>query len=127
MEKDFDGWNVVKKQTHAESPRLYTVREIWWCALGVNVGSEQDGDNERYRRPVLILQGYSADTCLVVPLTASTREHKLRPVIGAVDGKEAHALLSQVRVIDTRRLVRKICTLDREIFERIRKVVKGSL
>jgi hypothetical protein len=37
MEKDFDGWNGKKKATHWEEPRLYTVGEIWWCRLGVNV------------------------------------------------------------------------------------------
>jgi len=43
MEKDFDAWNKVKKLTNAEQPRLYTVREIWWCRIGVNIGTEQDG------------------------------------------------------------------------------------
>ena len=43
MEKDFDGWNRKKRETHGEEPRLYTVREILWCRLGVNVGTEQDG------------------------------------------------------------------------------------
>jgi len=43
MKKDFDGWNEEKKQTEMEGARLYTVREIWWCQLGVNVGSEQSG------------------------------------------------------------------------------------
>jgi hypothetical protein len=38
--------------------RLYTVREIWWCRLGVNAGTEQDGRGQWYVR----------DACLVVPL-----------------------------------------------------------
>ena len=42
MVKDFDGWNEVKKQSDAEEPRLYTVRELWWCRFGVNIGTEQD-------------------------------------------------------------------------------------
>ena len=43
MQKDFDGWNEVKIETNGEEPRRYTVREIWWCRLGANVGTEQDG------------------------------------------------------------------------------------
>ena len=51
----------------------------------------------------------------------------MRPSVGKVDDQEARALLSQMRVIDTKRLVRKIEYLDRKIFERIRKTAKDLL
>ncbi len=128
MKKDFDGWNEQKKQTNdrREAP-FYHSRELWWCALGVNVGSEQDGSGAEYRRPILILKGLSADTCLVIPLTTSAQQHPLRSAIGKVEGKDAHALLSQMRVIDRKRLVRKIGYLDKTVFEGIRKTVRGML
>lgn len=124
MEKDFDNWNNKKKQTHAEQPRLYTVREVWWCRLGVNIGSEQDGGGKFFLRPVVIIRGFGADTCMVVPLTTSPRQHPLRIPIGTIQGKEAIALLSQVRVVDTRRLVEKVGFLDQEAFGRLRKAAK---
>ena len=93
----------------------------------MNVGFEQDGSGEDYRRPVLIPKGLSAATCLVVPLTTSTRRHPLRQSIGLVEEKNAHALLSQVRVIDTKRLVRKIGRLDQSHFDDIRNAVRGML
>ena len=128
MEKPFDRWNDAKKGIHAASARpFYHEREIWWCSLGINIGFEQDGGGEEHRRPVIILRGHSAQTCLVVPLTTSTQEHPLRPSVGIVDDKEARVLLSQMRVIDTKRLVRKIGYLDRTIFERIRKAAKDML
>lgn len=128
MKKDFDGWNEQKKQANDRSAvPFYHDRELWWCALGVNVGSEQDGSGAEYRRPILILKGLSSDTCLVIPLTTSARHHPLRPAIGKVEGKDAHALLSQMRVIDRKRLVRKIGYLDKAIFEGIRKTVRGML
>src|SRR3989344_509759 len=94
MEKDFDGWNDVKKKTNAEEPRLYTVREIWWCRLELNVGSEQDGHGESFLRPVLIVRAFGPNTCLAVPLTASPRRHPLRVPVGKVQDKEASALIS---------------------------------
>ena len=126
--KDFEGWNILKQgiDKDANVP-TFKEREIWWCALGVNVGFEQDGTGSEYRRPVLILKGLSTSTCIVIPLTTSSNLHPLRPSIGKVDGKEAHALLSQMRVIDTKRLVRKISYLDQDIFEDIRKAVKDML
>jgi mRNA-degrading endonuclease toxin of MazEF toxin-antitoxin module len=128
MKKDFDGWNEKKKQTNERhTAPFYHDREIWWCSLGVNVGFEQDGSGDTYRRPVLILKGLSAETCLVIPLTTSAQKHPLRPSIGEVDGKEAHALLSQMRVIDAKRLVRKIGYLDPDIFEDIQKAARGMI
>lgn len=110
----------------ADAPFFHT-REIWWCALGVNVGFEQDGTGNNFYRPVLVLKGMSKQTCFVIPLTTSIRNHPLRPSIGNVDGKEARVLLSQMRIIDTKRLIRKIGYLDEKSFERIRKAVKTML
>lgn len=124
MHKDFDGWNTEKKKTHGENPRLYTVREMWWCRLGVNVGSEQDGRGSAFQRPVVILRGFGPDACLVVPLTTSAHEHSLRIPIGLVDGHEARANISQIRVIDTRRLAEKIGFLEHEAFQAIIKAVR---
>lgn len=127
MKKDFDSWNEIKKRADAESPRLYTVREMWWCRFGVNVGTEQDGRGDNFLRPAIILRGFGADACLVAPLTTSAREHPLRVSVGTVDGRPARANLSQLRVVDTRRLVEKIGFLEKGIFIRIRKAAKGLL
>ncbi len=124
MQKDFDKWNEMKKKTNAEEPRLYTVREIWWCRFGVNIGTEQDGSGEWYVRPCVIMRGFGPDACLIVPLTTSAREHPLRVSVGMIDGREARANLSQLRVVDTRRLERKIGFLEKEIFTIIRKTVR---
>jgi len=124
MKKDFDRWNEMKKRTHSGRSHFYTVREIWWCRLGVNIGSEQDGGDKLFLRPCLIIRAFGPDTCIVVPLTTSEREHPLRFPVGDVQGKKATALLSQSRAIDTRRLVEKIGFLDKAIFTQLRKAVR---
>ena len=41
MEKDFDRWNSSKKRIDADLNEIdYHEREIWWCSIGVNVGSQ---------------------------------------------------------------------------------------
>lgn len=125
MEKDFDSWNTEKKHAQHEAARFYGTREVWWCRLGVNIGSEQDGSGERFLRPVVIVCAFGPHTCLVVPLTTSAQKHRLRIFVGVVGDREATALLSQIRVIDTRRLVEKIGFLDKKYFENIRKTIKN--
>ncbi len=122
--KDFDRWNEVKKYTNNGRPRLYTVREIWWCRLGVNVGTEQDGKGDWYSRPCVILRGFGPDACLVVPLTTSVREHPLRVPIGVVEQSVACANISQIRVVDTRRLEVKIGFLEKDMFLKLRKTAR---
>lgn len=119
--KDFDKWNVKKKHAELEDKRLYTIREIWWCKLGVNIGFEQDGSGEEFLRPCVIIRGFGPRVCMIIPLTTSLNKHPLRIPIGEVDTKPASALLSQIRTIDTRRLVEKIGFLDKEKFEELRK------
>ena len=106
---------------------FFHAREIWWCSLGVNVGFEQDGSGDEYDRPVIILKGMSRQTFFAIPLTTSPSDHPLRPSVGIIEGKDARALLSQMRLIDAKRLVRKIGYLDGEIFKQIRKSAKGML
>jgi mRNA interferase MazF len=124
MQKDFDRWNELKKKTQTERPRFYTVREIWWCRIGINVGTEEDGSGRLFLRPVVILRGLGPETCFVVPLTRSTRRHPLRVPVGKVQGDEATALLSQIRVVDSRRLVEKVGFLDKEVFAELRKAAR---
>ncbi len=128
MEKDFDGWIKQKKKIDTQSaPPFPHEREVWWCKLGVNVGSEENGSGYAYARPVVVLKGLSIETCLVIPLTTSTDKHKLRPSVGLIGERPARALLSQMRVVDTRRFTSKIGYLGKEIFEEIRKAVKDML
>ena len=126
--KDFDSWNGRKKDIHQNgSSKLYMAREVWWCALGVNVGFEQDGTGKDSERPVLILRGFSKQVCLVVPLTTSTKKNPYHITAGEVDGKDAFAIISQIRPIDTKRLVNKVGIIDKTLFVKITKTVKDLL
>jgi len=124
MEKEFDKWNEIKKETNAEKPRLYTVREIWWGRLGANVGFEQDGSGRLFLRPIVIMRAFGPNICLVLPLTASKQRHHLRISVGEVQGKQASALLSQMRIIDTRRLVEKVGFMNQQTFAQLKKALK---
>ena len=128
MEKDFDKWNEEKKRIHhKEDSKLYQKREIWWLSLGANVGYEQDGTGKDFQRPVLILKGFSKFVCLVVPLTTSQKKNPYHVSVGLVDEKQAAAIISQIRLVDTRRLVNKVGMLEEHLFEDVRNAVKAML
>ncbi|MBX2866868.1 type II toxin-antitoxin system PemK/MazF family toxin [Candidatus Kaiserbacteria bacterium] len=128
MKKDFDGWNQDKKQIQEREDILfYKQREVRWCRLGVNVGFEQDGTGTAYARPVLILKGFSKHACLVVPLTTSTKENPYHVSAGKIERKEAFAIISQIKCIDTRRLDQRLGWVEKPNFKKIQKAIKDML
>ena len=128
MEKDFDGWNEQKKRINVRSDvLLYHERDIRWCQLGVNVGFEQDGSGLHRARPVLVFKAFSRSVCLVVPLTTSAKRNQYYVPIGTVGSRKASAIISQIRLIDTKRLDRKIENMKEDIFDRVRKAVRDML
>jgi len=127
MQKDFDEWNVRKKEISEKNPNFYHKREIRWCSLGLNIGFEQDGTSLEYSRPVLIIRGFSRHVCLIVPLTTSTKKNLYHFDVGIINNKKAFAILSQVRLIDTKRLQDRLGVIDRDKFEEIRKALKDLI
>ena len=128
MEKDFDKWNTKKKDLHGRQDNLfYHEREIWWCALGVNIGSEQDGTGENFDRPVVIIRGFNKSVFFAVALTGKKKPGRYYFYVGEVEGKEASAILSQSRLMDTKRLVRKMGVLDEKVFHELKNALSEAL
>jgi len=127
MKKNFDLWNNRKKEIDETTANFYHEREIRWCSLGINIGFEQDGTSETYRRPVLIVKGFSRYVCLILPLTTSIKKNPYHISIGMIENQEAFVILSQIRLIDTKRLHDRLAVLDKDKFEKIRKAIKGLI
>jgi mRNA-degrading endonuclease toxin of MazEF toxin-antitoxin module len=128
MQKDFDRWANKKKALHNGAQRpFYHAREIWWCAVGTNVGNEIDGTGNEHDRPVLVIRPFNAQTFFGVALTGHLRTGRYYFHLGVVDDREAAANLSQVRLFDTKRLIRKIGMLDEHTFQQLSKVLALTL
>ncbi len=125
--KDFDTWNKKKKVLDSSDVGLYFYeREIWWCSLGLNVGFEQDGKHKNFTRPVLVLKKFSKDVFIGIPLSTSKKVGRYYHKFNFLD-EESNALLSQIRLLDAKRLVDKLGRIPPETFEEIRSKVKKLL
>ena len=125
--KDFDGWNKEKKSVHNNgTQKLFHEREIWWASFGINIGREQDGRGDNFERPVVIIKTLSPDTFICLPLSTKKR---LPGFQSSVIHEEIHgfALLDQIRVIDSKRLLRKIGTMTQEEFIILKEKMKKLL
>jgi mRNA interferase MazF len=129
MEKDFDKWNSQKKEINKKEilyDFFFYPREVWWCTLGVNVGIESDGKNENFERPVLIIKKFNGQMCWAVPLTSKEKygEHYLK--VNHENGV-SWVCLSQVRVVSTKRLLRKIGMISETEFDEVLKKIAKYL
>jgi mRNA interferase MazF len=75
--------------------------------LGANVGTEQDGKGGNFTRPVVVLAKFNEHSCLVLPLTGRERRGRYYCYLGEVQGRPSSAILSQLRLIDSKRLIQK--------------------
>ena len=126
-EKDFDRWNEQKKRLSASSRRLYFHEgEIWWVRFGLNVGFEIDGKEADFSRPALVLKKYNRYSFLALPLTTNQTANPYRIPLGLVNGRPAFAVLSQLRNVDSVRLINKIGAFDQGVLAEIRKAVSKA-
>ncbi|MFA7252609.1 MAG: type II toxin-antitoxin system PemK/MazF family toxin [Candidatus Paceibacterota bacterium] len=106
MIKDFDKWNEKKKSIHwTNQPTIFHEREIWWCALGVNIGFEEDGKNENFERPVLIIKKFNRHVAWIIPLTTQKHNDVFHYQLKT---SKTFIILSQQTSISSKRLVRFI-------------------
>ena len=122
--KEFDRWNEQKKKTDARDDRvLFHEREIWWCSLGVNVGSEQDGVGKRFERPVLVVKNFNGKVAWVIPLSRTFKKGSpYYRLLDETDAGKSAVVLTQLRLISIKRLVRKMDTIGEWQF---REIVRG--
>lgn len=132
----FMAWTKVKIRIHLKDDHVlddlyFREREIWWAHLGQNIGHEENGKNEQFERPVIILRKFGKFLLWVVP--TSTKIKKENPYYHAYSlGNERYsALLSQMRPISSKRLIRRLGivsdTIFAEIQEKIVHLIKNDL
>ena len=126
MEKDFQKWHIRKGELHKRevSKKIYFhEREIWWCCLGLNIGFEQDGKNNQFERPVLILKKFNKNIFWALSLTSKDKTGKYYYQFKYKERKYS-IILSQLKLMSSKRLLRKIRTFPQDDFKEIRKLIK---
>ncbi|MFH0912143.1 MAG: type II toxin-antitoxin system PemK/MazF family toxin [Patescibacteria group bacterium] len=124
MNKDFLKWHNQKQDLHENGPRtFYKQREVWWCRVGLNIGFEQDGKGEEFARPVLIIKGFSKEVFWGLPITTSPKSGPYYLNLDLGDETARKAVISQIRLMDAKRLIGKIATLNKDDFVNIKKAI----
>ena len=126
--KRFRAWSKLKYKLHFNTnlPRGYKERDIWWVAVGHNVGVEEDGKGAMFNRPVLVVKGFSKYQFWGVPLSTTQKTGKYYHQF-VVTGKVSTALLSQMRVFDTKRFISKYGMIGQKDFDTVKQKLRDFL
>lgn len=127
MEKDFTNWHKIKvvSQSRKESP-TFQERDIWWSHLGANIGDEEDGKGKNFSRPILIIRKFNKKIFWAVPLTTQLKDKTHYHKVTFKD-KVQCIMLTQLKLLDSKRLMNKMGSLSKEQCKEIREKIKYLL
>ena len=133
MQKNFQKWHQKKEAiNNISKPPFFHERDIWFCHLGVNVGFEQDGRGDDFLRPVVIIRKFNNQIFWTVPLTKAGRKinrktEKYYFSFSFISNVQSVAILSQIRLIDAKRLGRHIGVMAEDQFRELTKKLKALM
>jgi mRNA interferase MazF len=111
----------IKQSLHELStdPLFYNQDDVWWCAIGENIGIEINGKGKTFSRPILVYKKLSKGGFLGIPLSTQIKEGSWYVGISFQE-KQICANLAQIRVFSTVRMQEKIGSLDNQDSEKIK-------
>jgi mRNA interferase MazF len=123
LEKIIDWMNkIITRGAKKGVEKYFREKEVWWAAMGKNIGREFSGKNSLFERPVLILKGYSKDSCFVLPFTSKIKKplpwYQYEIILKK---KKSAVVINQGRILSSERLLRKHSTINKKDYNAIVK------
>jgi len=128
MEKEiFNNWNNLKQNIENKNKLAkFKEREIYFVNLGKNIGSEQNGKGEKFKRPIIIFKKFNDKIFLAIPLTSKFKNNIFH--FGFMfSNKKSWAILSQIRLLDSKRIERKIGYISEKDFRLLKEKFKNLI
>lgn len=131
MDSQYNNWNEIKITIENENIIVgFKERDIFYMNMGKNIGFEQDGKGENFVRPVVIIKGFNKNMFFGIPLSTKIKEGKFYYKFQFQKKDELVeniALLSQMRLFSTKRLLNKIGVISKEDFESLKNEFKSLI
>jgi mRNA-degrading endonuclease toxin of MazEF toxin-antitoxin module len=119
MKVFYDTWNLLKQSINKKKREIHFKQgEIYFVHIGQNIGYEIYGKQAQFLRPVIVFRKINKYTFLAIPLTSQVKEDRFHQTITFKDRVNS-AIITQVRTLDSKRLLYKIGNLDKYTFQRL--------
>jgi mRNA-degrading endonuclease toxin of MazEF toxin-antitoxin module len=96
--------------------------EVYWCILGENIGDEENGKGEEFHRSVLVFKKFNRNIFWGIPMSTKIKDgpYYIKVLLKNI---EQSVMISQLRILDTKRLDKKIGYISKYDFYVVRKSV----
>lgn len=119
----FDKRNVQKRETDKSETKVYfKERDIFFIKMWKNIWREQNGKWAEFARPVIIIKKFTNNLFRWMAITTKEKEGKYYYKFALQKDKwNRIAILSQIKLYDSKRLLSKIWFIEKKDFLIIRK------
>lgn len=128
MDRKLKKWHDQKfiLRSKNSEPPMVNEGEVWWMAVGYNIGSEVYGKGSRFTRPCVIFEKLSNKKFLAVPLTTKPKTGTWF-VSFIFQNNHSVACLAEVRSVDHRRLIEKIGQLSPKDMKKVKDGLRNLI
>lgn len=130
MKKDFDGWNENKKRIGAVMSKQGPFPKegwVWMCSVGINIGFEQNGSEDSFERPALVVRKFNNQMYWVMPLSTKQKPFDFYYNFTDPTGNKVSVIIAQLRLLSIKRFIRDMYRVEELHMENIRAQTKGFL
>ena len=120
----FDKRNIQKKEINSkiDTTLFFKERDVFFISMWKNIGREQNGKGINFARPVVVIKKFTNMLFWWIAITTKNKEGKYYHGFELQHNKwKRIAILSQIRLYDTKRLLSKIGMISDQDFFEIRK------
>jgi len=128
MFKNFIEWIHTKMRLDGRVRKINSIKEgeVYWCALGENIGDEENGKGNLFRRPVLVFKKFNNNIFWGIPMSTKNKGN-IYYVKVLLKDIEQSAIISQLRILDSKRLDLYIGYISKDSFVKIQSSVKNLI
>ena len=123
----FDQRNIQKKDIHLQKQQIFfKERDVFFIRMWQNIRFEQNWKWIDFRRPIVIIKKFNNDVFWWIALSTKQKIW-LYYYNFSVDDVQQYAIISQLRLYDKNRLVKKIWMIDSKSFFELKEKIKNLL
>ena len=123
----FDVWNKQKKDIDKSHQQIFfKERDVFFMRMWKNIRFEQNGKWDNFARPVVIIKKFNNDIFWWVALSTKQKEW-IYYYSFDINGVGQCAIISQLRLYDKNRLIRKIGMVSDQEFSELKEKIKSLL
>ena len=119
-------WFDTIKKIESKNPPDFQEKEIWFCYLGKNIGTEQNGSGKNFQRPVIIIKKFNNMSAMTAPLTSIIKDGKYYFTVN-LNNKKSSIIISQIRFLSAKRLLYKIGKINDFDYIKLKRKIRKNI